>query len=68
VGAWFVGEKNGMNILRDIVDEKGTIIQAGSVMVKDIAVSATAGGHPTGVYSRKDKEHYEALKKEERFH
>lgn len=47
---------------------EGAIIQAGSVVVNDIPKYAIAGGHPAKVFSSRDKEHYEKLKSEGKFH
>lgn len=47
---------------------EGSIIQAGSVVVGDIPKYAIAGGHPAKVFSSRDKEHYEKLKSEGKFH
>ncbi len=47
---------------------EGAIIQAGSVVVKDIPKYAVAGGHPAKVFKYRDIEHYEKLKKEGKFH
>lgn len=46
---------------------EGAIIQVGSVVTDDIPECAIAGGHPAEVFSYRDKEHYERLKKEEKF-
>lgn len=47
---------------------EGAIIQAGSVVVKDIPPMAIAGGHPAKVFKMRDAEHYEKLKNEGKFH
>ena len=47
---------------------EGAIIQAGSVVVKDILKYAIAGDHPCKVFKYRDIEHYEKLKKERKFH
>ncbi len=47
---------------------EGAIIQAGSCVVGDIPKCAIAGGHPAKVFKYRDKEHYEKLKNEGRFH
>ncbi len=46
---------------------EGAIIQAGSVVCKDIPPLAIAGGHPAIPFKYRDKEHYENLKKEKKF-
>lgn len=45
----------------------GAIIQAGSVVVKDVPPLAIAGGHPAEVFGQRDREHYERLVAERRF-
>ena len=47
---------------------EGAIIQAGAVVVKDIPKYGIAGGNPAKVFKYRDIDHYEMLKKEERFH
>jgi len=46
---------------------EGAIIQAGSVVVNNIPKYAIAGGHPARVFKYRDIEHYDKLKKEEKF-
>lgn len=55
-------------ILGGVKIGEGAIIQAGSVIVKDIPKYTMAGGHPAKVFKYRDIEHYEKLKKEEKFH
>ncbi|MBZ9571049.1 acyltransferase [Methanobrevibacter sp. TMH8] len=59
---------NRVMILPGVTIEEGAIIQAGSVVVKDIPKYAIAGGHPAKVFKNRDIEHYEKLKKENKFH
>lgn len=59
---------NRVIILPGVCIGEGAIIQAGSVVVKDIPKYAIAGGHPAKVFSSRDKEHYEKLKEEGKFH
>ncbi|HHT0934569.1 TPA: acyltransferase, partial [Serratia marcescens] len=47
---------------------EGAIIQAGSVVVKDIEPYAIAGGHPAKPFSQRDVAHYLQLKAEGKFH
>lgn len=47
---------------------EGCIIQAGSVVVKDIPPYAIAGGNPAEVFKYRDIEHYERLKSEKKFY
>jgi len=55
-------------ILSGVTIEEGAIIQAGSVVVKDIPYCAIAGGHPAKVFQYRNIEHYEKLKRQEKFH
>ena len=55
-------------ILGGVSIGEGAIIQAGSVVVKDIPPCAIAGGHPAKVFKMRDVEHYNKLKLEEKFH
>jgi acetyltransferase-like isoleucine patch superfamily enzyme len=59
---------NRVIILGGVTIGEGAIIQAGSVVVNDIPKYAIAGGHPAKTFSSRDKEHYEKLKYEGRFH
>ena len=59
---------NRVIILGGVTIEEGAIIQAGSVVVRDIPKYAIAGGHPAEVFKYRDIEHYEKLKKEGKFH
>jgi len=47
---------------------EGAIIQAGSVVVKDIPKYAIAGGHPAKVFAERDVKHYLSLKERNQFH
>lgn len=55
-------------VLGGVAIGEGAIIQAGSVVTKDIPKYAIAGGHPAKVFSQRNAEHYERLKQERRFH
>lgn len=59
---------NKVTILAGVTIGEGAIIQAGSVVVKNIPKYGIAGGHPAKIFKYRDKEHYEQLKKEKRFH
>ncbi|MBO5207803.1 MAG: hypothetical protein J6B68_00505 [Lachnospiraceae bacterium] len=60
---------NGMYITGNgkVTIGEGAIIQAGSVVTKDIPKYAIAGGHPAVSFKYRDIQHYEALKKAEKF-
>ena len=60
--------KDVVIVLPGVTIGEGAIIQAGSVVVNDIPKYAIAGGHPAKVFSSRDKDHYEKLKKEGKFH
>lgn len=47
---------------------EGAVIQAGSVVVKDISPMAVAGGNPAEVIKYRDIEHYNFLKENNKFH
>ena len=59
---------NKVIILPGVSIKEGAIIQAGSVVVNDIPKYGIAGGHPAKVFKYRNKEHYEKLKKEKKFH
>ena len=59
---------NRVTVLPGVRIGEGAIIQAGSVVVKDIEKYAIAGGHPAKVFKYRDIDHYEKLKKEKKFH
>ena len=59
---------NRVTILPGVKIGEGAIIQAGSVVVKDVEKYAIAGGHPAKVFKYRDIDHYEKLKKEGKFH
>ncbi len=55
-------------ILGGVTIGEGAIIQAGSVVVKDIPKYAIAGGHPAKIFGERDVEHYKRLKEAGSFH
>ena len=59
---------NRVIILPGVRIGEGAIIQAGSVVVRDVEKYAIAGGHPAKVFKYRDIEHYETLKSEGKFH
>jgi len=59
---------NEVIILGGVNIGEGAIIQAGSVVVKDIPPYAIAGGHPAQPFKYRDIEHYEEMKKQGKFH
>lgn len=59
---------NNIIILGGVTIGEGAIIQAGSVVCKDIPPLAIAGGHPATVFKYRNKDHYEKLKSENKFY
>jgi chloramphenicol O-acetyltransferase type B len=55
-------------LLPGVIIGEGAIIQAGSVVTKNIPAFAIAGGHPANVFSQRDVEHYIRLKNGNKFH
>ena len=55
-------------ILGGVSIGEGAIIQAGSVVVKDIPPLAIAGGHPAIPFAWRDRTHYDNLKSKKKFH
>jgi len=58
---------NRVIVLGGVSIGEGAIIQAGSVVVKDIPKYAIAGGHPAKVFSFRNIKHYEELKNNNKF-
>lgn len=50
-------------ILPGVTIGEGAIIQAGSVVAKDVPPCAIAGGHPAETFAERDKENYQKLKR-----
>nr|WP_304430413.1 acyltransferase [uncultured Acetatifactor sp.] len=59
---------NNVIVLGGVTIGEGAIIQAGSVVCKDILPYAIAGGHPARQFKTRDKEHYKELKEKKVFH
>ena len=59
---------NNVIVLGGVKIGEGAIIQAGSVVCKDIPAFGIAGGHPAKVFKYRDKEHYLKLKEQRNFH
>lgn len=59
---------NNVIILGGVTIGEGAIIQAGSVVCKDIPDFAIAGGHPAKAFKFRDKEHYLELKEKKKFY
>lgn len=54
-------------ILGGVKIGEGAVIQAGSVVCKDVPPLAIAGGHPAIAFKYRDKEHYYSLKEKKSF-
>ena len=61
---WF---GNNVIVLGGVRIGEGSIIQAGSTVIKDIPSCAIAGGHPAQVFKYRDQQHYLKLKQEKKF-
>jgi len=59
---------NRVIVLGGVTIGEGAIVQAGSVVVKDIPKYAIVGGAPARQFGERDRIHYERLKAEGRFH
>jgi acetyltransferase-like isoleucine patch superfamily enzyme len=59
---------NRVIILGGVRVGEGAIIQAGAVITKDVPKYAIVGGNPAQIFKYRDIEHYEKLKKENKFH
>ncbi len=59
---------NRVNILPGVTIHEGAIIQLGSVVVRDVPKCAIVGGNPATVFKYRDKDHYEKLKSQAKFH
>ena len=55
-------------ILGGVTIGEGAIIQAGAVVVNNIPAYGIAGGSPAKVFKQRNIQHYEQLKKEEKFY
>lgn len=55
-------------ILGGVEIGEGAIIQAGAVVVNNIPPLSIAGGNPATVFMKRDENHYNTLKEEEKFH
>lgn len=62
---WF---GNNVIVLGGVKIGEGAIIQAGSVVCKDIPAYSIAGGHPAIPFKIRNIEHYKELKRKQLFH
>lgn len=63
----FVWFGSDVKVLGNVSIAEGAIIQAGSVVVTDIPYCGIAGGNPAKVFKYRDIEHFEELKKKQKF-
>ena len=59
---------NNVIVLGGVTIGEGAIIQAGSVVCKDVPAYAIAGGHPAVPFKYRNIEHFNKLKVEGKFH
>lgn len=64
----FVWVGSRVTILGGVHIGKGAIIQAGSVVVKDIPDYGIAGGAPAKVFKYRDEQHFNDLLEKQQFH
>lgn len=57
-----------VTILPGVSIGEGAIIQAGSVVVRNIPPLSIAGGHPATIFAERDRQHYFELKNKRAFH
>ena len=62
---WF---GNNVTILGGVTIGEGAIIQACSLVTKDVPKYAIVGGNPAKVFKSRDVEHYKNLLKNKKFH
>lgn len=59
---------NNVIVLGGVTIGEGAIIQAGSVVCKNIPAYSIAGGHPAEVFGHRNKEHFLEMKKQNKYH
>lgn len=59
---------NNVIVLGGVTIGEGAVIQAGSVVCRDVPAYAIAGGHPAVAFKYRDIDHYMACKKENKFY
>ena len=62
---WF---GNRVLVLGGVKIGEGSILAAGAVVCKDVPPLAIVGGNPARIIKFRDKEHFEKLKAEKKFH
>ncbi len=62
---WF---GNRVTVVGNVTIGEGAIIAAGAVVTKDVPPLAIVGGNPAKIIKYRDKEHFERLKREGRYH
>lgn len=64
----FVWFGNRVLVLGGVKIGEGSILAAGAVVCKDVPPLAIVGGNPARIIKYRDKEHFEKLKAEKKFH
>ena len=64
----FVWFGDDVLVVGNVTIGEGAIIAAGSVVCKDVPDCAIVGGNPAKLIKYRDKEHFEKLKQQGRFH
>ena len=62
----WIGDK--ASILGGVTIGDGAVIQAGSVVIKDVPSGAIVGGNPAKVFKERDMEHFNLLLEKKEFH
>lgn len=55
-------------VLGNVEIGEGAVIQAGSVVIKDVPPMAVVGGNPAKIIKYRDADHYQSLKEQELFY
>ena len=63
----FVWLGSNVSIVGNVTIGEGAIVAYGSVVVKDVPACAIVGGNPAKIIKYRDIEHFEELKKENKF-
>lgn len=64
----FVWFGNRVTVTGDVTIGEGAIVAAGAVVCKNVPPLAIVGGNPAKIIKYRDKEHYNRLKREHKFH
>ena len=64
----FVWFGNRVTVVGNVTIGDGAIIAAGAVVTKDVPPYAIVGGNPAKILKYRDKDHFERLRQECKFH